>query len=197
MAASGALNLRLTMFKKIGSLPFHFLLERHVLYRHDKRCHALIIRRDGAEVEQGCDPLTVGTLDDDSSARTDSRLNEIKSQVLALKTVTLTGEVLISASRSTLARCSSRYRRTLVMASAEKDANITSVFSSSGVNALPPSFSVRKKVPTRSPLWRIPRSETSVKNSGALAVGTRADSNTEYGCSDPLTAAVPRSNRGV
>ena len=70
-----------------------------------------------------------------------SRLIDTGAPVLASKTTTPTGEVLIRVSRSALARRSSRCRRALTMTSAAWEANITKVSSSSGVNSPPPSFS--------------------------------------------------------
>lgn len=64
-------------------------------------------------------------------SRADSRLDELTSPFLAMKTVTTACKVLISASRSAHACCLSRDRRTLVMTNAEKEENITSVFSCS------------------------------------------------------------------
>ena len=83
-----------------------------------------------------------------------SRLNDTGAPVLPSKTTTPTGEVLISVSRSFLARCSSRYRRALAMTIAAWDANISRVSSSSRVNSSPCSRSARKMLPKRSPRWK-------------------------------------------
>ena len=68
-----------------------------------------------------------------------SRLNDTGTPVLASKTTTPTGEVLIRVSRSALARRSSRCLRALAMTSAAWDANITRVSSSSRLNSWPGS----------------------------------------------------------
>ena len=60
--------------------------------------------------------------------------------VFASKTTTPTGDVSIRVSRSALASCSSRCLRALAMTSAAWDANITSVSSSSRLNADPGSL---------------------------------------------------------
>ena len=57
--------------------------------------------------------------------------------VLPSSTVTPTGTVLTSVSRSALARRSSRWRRALAMTRATWEANITRVSSSSGENSWP------------------------------------------------------------
>ncbi len=70
-----------------------------------------------------------------------SRFSDAKAPVAASNTRTPTGEVLIRASKSALARCSSRCLRALTTTIVAWDANITSVSSSSRVNSRPPSFS--------------------------------------------------------
>ena len=72
-----------------------------------------------------------------------SRLNDTGAPVLASKTATPTGEVLIRVSRSALALCSSRCLRALAMTIAAWEANMTRVSSSSPVNSSPASFSAR------------------------------------------------------
>ena len=64
-----------------------------------------------------------------------SRLAITISPVLASKTSTPTGEVFTRVSSPALVRCSSRYRRALVMTSAAWAANITKVSSSSSPNS--------------------------------------------------------------
>ena len=85
---------------------------------------------------------------------TASRLNDTGAPVFASKTATPTGDVSISASRSFLARCSSRYLRALAMTIAAWEANISRVSSSSWLNSAPRSFSATKMLPTRSPRWK-------------------------------------------
>ena len=73
-----------------------------------------------------------------------SRLNETGAPDLASKTMTPTGEVLTSTSRSVRARCSSRYLRALAITSAAWEANMTNVSSSARLNSCPDSFLARK-----------------------------------------------------
>ena len=70
-----------------------------------------------------------------------SWLTDFTAAVFASNTRTPTGAVFTRASRSALARCSSRCLRALAMTSAAWDANMTSVSSSSRVNSRPASFS--------------------------------------------------------
>ena len=72
-----------------------------------------------------------------------SWLTNIATPVCASKTRTPTGAVFTRASRSALARCSSRCLRALAMTSAAWEANMTRVSSSSGVNSSPSSLSAR------------------------------------------------------
>ena len=84
-----------------------------------------------------------------------SRLNDTGRPVRASKTTTPIGEVSTRASRSARARCSSRCARAWAIAVAACEANSTRTSSSSPVNACPPAFSPRKKLPTCTPRWRI------------------------------------------
>ena len=86
-----------------------------------------------------------------------SRLEDLGNPVWASKTTTPTGEVLISVSRSALARRSSRWRRALAMAMAAWEANIISVSSSSWLNSWPP-FLLRQ-VNAAHPLSLVPHRE--------------------------------------
>ena len=59
------------------------------------------------------------------------------------------------ASRSALARRSSRWLRALAIADAAWEANSVSTSSSASVNTCPSALSARKKLPTSTPRWRI------------------------------------------
>ena len=82
-----------------------------------------------------------------------SRLNESGAPLAASNTTTPIGQVSISASRSALARRSSRWARALVSAAAACCANSNSIASSASEN--PPSLPPRKKPPVAVPRWRI------------------------------------------
>ena len=90
-----------------------------------------------------------------SAMRRASRLNDTGPPVSASSTSTPTGEVSMRASRSALARRSSRWVRALAIADAACEANSVSTSSSASVNASPSALSARKKLPTSAPRWRI------------------------------------------
>ena len=138
-----------------------------------------------------------------STMRSASRLKDVGLPVWAWKTTTPTGDVSISVSRSTLARRSSRSLRALEMTSADCEANITSISSSSALNSSPGSLLAKQIWPTLAPRWRMgaaSRELTGIggRNSGSPTERTwAAKSATRNGSGTALRYSKNRSPPGI
>jgi len=90
-----------------------------------------------------------------SMSRSASRFDDTGRPVRASMTITPTGVVSISASRSARARRSCWWARALTIAAAACEANSSSISSSASVKSGASSLPARKKFPTRTPRWRM------------------------------------------
>ena len=110
-----------------------------------------------------------------------SRLYDTGAPDFASKTTTPTGQVSIRASRSDLARRSSRYLLALAMTSAAWEANITKVSSSSRVNSPPVSPFATHMKPNRTPLLRMGATSREAMATGGSHASTPSDLKYEAG----------------
>ena len=90
-----------------------------------------------------------------ATSRSASRFDDSGRPVRASRTITPTGVVSISASRSARARRSCSWARALTIAAAACEANSSSISSSAALNSGASSLPARKKLPTCTPRWRM------------------------------------------